>query len=366
MPTKECLNTSDNSTYHTIDLSRQCVLFDFGVYTIFVGSSCCLGIIGNAISFLVLLRDSARSVTTVLLQALAVADSLVLITAAPLYSLSPVYYYTGFLKTYSERYASIMPFLWPLYLTAYTGTIWLTVLVSLNRYEAVCRPFKAGKLCGDGGGKVRRHVVYVVLFSVLYNIPRFFEYSTTEVCVGYNASSEIFGFSEFGRNRLYRIVYTNVLYFLVMHGGPLVSLAFLNANLIRALKVQARKRTEMKLPGYQQDITLVLVVVVCVFICCQTPTFVDHVLWTVVDTSTTSCGHWHYYYTAIGDMMAVLNSAVNFVIYVLTSPKFRQNLVTMCGCVSSACVSSRRKTNLKSEAILLCPATARNFHGDTV
>jgi len=29
---------------------------------------------------------------------------------------------------------------------------------------------------------------------------------------------------------------------------------------------------------YQQDVTLVLVVVMCVFIVCQTPTFIDHIL----------------------------------------------------------------------------------------
>ena len=39
---------------------------------------------------------------------------------------------------------------------------------------------------------------------------------------------------------------------------------------------------------------------------------------------------WHYYYTAIGDMLAIFNSAVNFVIYVLTSPKFRQHLSNIC------------------------------------
>lgn len=353
-----CLNSSDNATvYKKFDLSSECTLFDFTVLTVVVGLSCCLGIVGNAVSFIVLLRDSA-SVTTFLLQALAVADTLVLITAAPLFSISPIYYYTGYLKSYTDLYAVFMPFLWPLYLISYTGTICLTVLVSLNRYEAVCRPFKADKLFD--GTKVRRHVFYVALFSVLYNIPRFFEYEKAEVCIGYNSSKETFDISAFGGNKVYRILYTNILYFLVMHGGPLLSLAFLNANLIRALKVQARKRTEMKMAGYQQDITLVLVVVVCVFICCQTPTFVDHILWTVLDKSTTTCGHWHYYYTAIGDMLAILNSAVNFVIYVLTSPKFRQNLLSMC-----VVFSTPRRTSSKPEAILLCPIV-KDYNGETV
>jgi len=50
--------------------------------------------------------------------------------------------------------------------------------------------------------------------------------------------------------------------------------------------------------GNQSDVTLVLVVVVFAFIVCQTPTFVDHIFWTVLDESLRAqCGEWHYYYT---------------------------------------------------------------------
>ena len=79
--------------------------------------------------------------------------------------------------------------------------------------------------------------------------------------------------------------------------------------------------------GHQHDITLVLIVVICVFIVCQTPTLVDHILWTIVSDERRLCGGWHYYYTAFGDLLAILNSSVNFVIYVLTSRRFRRNLV---------------------------------------
>jgi len=85
----------------------------------------------------------------------------------------------------------------------------------------------------------------------------------------------------------------------------------------------------VKSSSQQTDVTLVLVVVVFVFIVCQTPTFIDHILWTVIDDSWRQCGGWHYYYTAIGDMMAICNSSVNFVIYVLTSPKFRLTLASL-------------------------------------
>ena len=61
--------------------------------------------------------------------------------------------------------------------------------------------------------QVRRHVTYVALFSVLYNIPRFFEYEKIEVCVGVDETREAFEMSAFGGNTVYRVVYANVLYF---------------------------------------------------------------------------------------------------------------------------------------------------------
>jgi len=45
-----------------------------------------------------------------------------------------------------------------------------------------------------------------------------------------------------------------------------------------------------------------------------------------VDEGHRRCGRWHYYYTAIGDLMAILNSSVNFIVYVLASRKFRHDL----------------------------------------
>jgi len=102
---------------------------------------------------------------------------------------------------------------------------------------------------------------------------------------------------------------------------------FFNVKLILALKRRQKRWVEMGKGWYQQDISVVLIVVMCVFLLCQTPTFIDHVLWTVVDEKARRCGYWHYYYTAISDALALLNSSVNFVIYVLTSRNFRHGLI---------------------------------------
>lgn len=325
-----CENESqaDNEKFN---ITVNCAAFDFGVYSVFGGSLCALGIVGNLISFSVLWRDNSKTATAYILRALAVADSLVLIVAMPLYVLSNVYPYTHWLKPCYDMYLDFVAYLWPCYLMPYTATIMLTVLVSLNRYFAVCRPYGAQDFCSPTSA--RKHVTMIAVFSILYNIPRFFEYEKLIICTGPNSTQEVFHTSSFAENILYRIIYANVLYFIVMHGGPLLSLAFLNYKLIQALKKRQRRRHEMGKSaknGYQQDITLVLVVVIFVFMFCQTPTFVDHVLWTAVDEADRTCGNWHYYYTAIADLLAILNSSVNFLIYILTSRKFRQLLVTSC------------------------------------
>jgi len=144
----DCLNVSANES-DRFEISNECALFDFTVYTTVVGLMIALGVVGNALSFVVMLNDSATSATSFLLQALAVADTLVLLAAVPLYVLPNVYPYTGVFGAYYELYMGIMPFLWPIYLIPYTGTIFLTVLVSVNRYESVCRPFSTAKLCGN-------------------------------------------------------------------------------------------------------------------------------------------------------------------------------------------------------------------------
>ena len=195
-----CLNvTNISDESHKFNITSSCAAFDFGVYTIVVGTFCLLGFLGNAASFHILRQDNQKTATTAfLLQALAVADTLVLLFAVPLYVLPPVFPYTGYLGQYYALYLDIVAYLWPCYQIPFTGTIYLTVLVSINRYCVVCRHVKG--TASHILTKARRHVIYITVFSVLYNIPRFFEYNKIEVCSGFNQSQMGFEISAFGEN----------------------------------------------------------------------------------------------------------------------------------------------------------------------
>jgi len=153
-------------------LTTNCALFDFLLYTLVGGTLCAFGLVGNVLSFIVLYfggdHSSKTAATIFLLRALAVADSLVLVTSLPLWVLEPVNVYTGHLGACHRFYMVAMPYLWPLYLMSLTATIMLTVLVSFHRYTAVCMPYHSVTL--SSLSRCRRHVAYVAAAAILYNV----------------------------------------------------------------------------------------------------------------------------------------------------------------------------------------------------
>ena len=77
---------------------------------------------------------------------------------------------------------SVLPYagkyLYPTAFVAETGTVYLTVLVTINRYLAVCRPYDPpGRRSVEAA---RLHVLAVAVFSVVYSLPRFFEYDVVQ------------------------------------------------------------------------------------------------------------------------------------------------------------------------------------------
>jgi len=77
--------------------------------------------------------------------------------------------------------------------------------------------------------KAKRQLTVVLLFSILYNVPKFAEVLTS-----------------LGDSDIYYVIYSNILYLIFLLYLPLVSLTFVNVRLISALKALKRKRQEMQ------------------------------------------------------------------------------------------------------------------------
>ena len=92
-----------------------------------------------------------------------------------MFGLPSVYAYTRtlFSTYYWEVFPYITPFVYPVGLIAQTSSAYLTLIVTIERYVAVCQPLKARALCTYG--RARLCVIVLGACAVAYNIPRFFE-----------------------------------------------------------------------------------------------------------------------------------------------------------------------------------------------
>ncbi|KAI8429339.1 hypothetical protein MSG28_000002 [Choristoneura fumiferana] len=110
-----------------------------------------------------------------------------------------------------------------------TVSVYLTLVVTAERWVAVCRPLRARALCTPR--RARAAVAAVAAFSLAYNAPKFLEVKVTRYAVD---GDEIYCVeaSPF-RTELYVVVYVHWLYLLVMYAVPFTLLAVLNAAIVR-------------------------------------------------------------------------------------------------------------------------------------
>src|SRR5688572_20846962 len=101
-----------------------------------VGTLSVLGILGNLISIVVLGQDqSIRKTTRFLLQMLAVADGIYLITCLFVLTSKTINDLTDWLPdSFHIAWPSIELFAWPCVSIAHTCTVWLVVVVTADRY----------------------------------------------------------------------------------------------------------------------------------------------------------------------------------------------------------------------------------------
>ena len=82
-------------------------------------------------------------------QALSVIDNVLLLTAFPLYCLPALvkYFYPEQYILNTGQHPVALVYALPIAFLAQTAIIWVTVLVGVNRYIAVCRPFQVQIVC---------------------------------------------------------------------------------------------------------------------------------------------------------------------------------------------------------------------------
>ena len=295
-------------------------MFQFILYTVAMGFLCILGFVGNTLSFLVLNKDRSSPVASFLLQSLAVVDNIFLMLWTVQYS---VKYLFSFLEIESSLHSSwlfVRVCTFPLLYMAQMETIWLTVVIALNRYMAVCMPYKAPHLCTIYN--VYKEVVAVTIFSIASNIPRFFELKIIHKEDMNGKETTEWVRTSLGKNESYKLIYTDAFYYLFTFVLPLLILTWVNTRVTiayHAAKKRKRRMTSRRVEN-ENNITLVMIIVVLIFIICQAPARIVQLIWAY---DYDHCNQIQYYLIHISNTLEVLNSSINFLIYFLFRKRFR-------------------------------------------
>ena len=318
MVMNETVMSSNNVTYQvTSDIIATDIL---GIWV--TGVFCLLGFTGNILSFIVLWRAFSSSPMFLVLRAVALSDAIFLFTVFLIQTVVNMYPYINALKWCSLHRGYVQFYMWPILMMTQMSTVWLTVLVSSERYVAICYPLQAASTCTIP--KMRKAVLSIYIGSVLYNIPRYFEFYVTQ-------EGSSIGKTEVGTNVIYRYLYNCVLYSLMLFFIPLFCLVFLNIKLVLALRKGKKQWQSLQFrQKKEQNLTLIPLTIVLVFFVCGTPSLTVN----IIDSLNSDI--WAHpafmVFMIVANFLVVLNSAANFIIYCLLGKKFRSKLLELCRC----------------------------------
>jgi hypothetical protein len=275
---------------------------------------CICGLLGNALTCVILSSRFMRtSITNIYIFALSCASSCVLI---------------GFLLTHGIRstfraevfYRYIFTRIFPIHITCIVIQIYLTATVALDRFILICLPFRSQKW------RSPRRAIFVVaaicLFSILYCIPFWFEFTLIE-----RNNTRIITLSKFGTNRLFRLLMRKYLYFIFIFLLPLSVILVCKIMIIRKLYfIKKRKRslgTQSKPNRSTNAINFLLLSIVFLFLITQLPYFVFNVLYSWFGNSL-MVNLLARQYLAINNLLSVINASSTFILYAFFDKKFRQ------------------------------------------
>ncbi|XP_063599529.1 FMRFamide receptor-like [Penaeus indicus] len=156
-----------------------------------------------------------RSSINCCLIGLSVFDMIVALTAILMWGIPEICRYTvAMMWYYRELSPKITPFIYPLALIAHTGSAYLTVTVTLERYVAVCQPLKVRSICTYGRAKI--YVLSVTLFAVLYNLPRWWEITYKECDIGEDVRHFYYVATQLRNDNNYKQIYIMWMFLVVI------------------------------------------------------------------------------------------------------------------------------------------------------
>jgi len=227
------------------------------------------------------------------------------------------------------------PYILPCTHIALTGSVYTVVAVALERFYNICRPFNRnlGSVWNGHG-----YIITIILFSVIYNIYKFFEFETVMIYQEDELSGEIIEMPSMNltvlRNDPVYATSLLVINTTVVGVIPILVLTYLNFSIIRTMKKNTLVHNKICSEERRDQAMIALLSgIVVVLIVCHTPKTVINIYESyqmIVYGSLRYEPLWGKVLIKLSHLLLCLSSAVNIIIYSYKDFQFRSVLMKNC------------------------------------
>ncbi|XP_041371546.1 FMRFamide receptor-like [Gigantopelta aegis] len=322
---------------------------------IFYPVVCLIGLIGNILSIIVMCQKQMTSSTNVYLLALAISDCIKIISDF-LYFTVILLLEVDFPKG-NKAFGFLYPYAHYIFNTSLCISAWLTVSVAVERYIYVCHPTKVKGYCTISRARTISTSVFVLMSFLA--IPYAMRYRTIEHRNNVTGAIHyIPQVTDLWQNQMFSKTYTWLQNFL-RSIIPLFLLIVLNTCIIYGIR---RCRFGRFKSNRRYRITIMLVFVILVFLVFITP---DAIMSTFFGFGYYEEKFLHRGVREITDLLLLVNSGTNFIIYCIFNTIFWRSFVFLfCRpCCSRTDEGSQiRRFSLPSRAVVVSIRKSGNRH----
>jgi len=330
----------DNLTYHRLQHIKAEYAEVHGYISVMV---CVFGIVANIANVVVLNKKHMRTSTNVILKWLAVADLCTMMEYVPFalkfYVFKDPVIENLFVRSYS--WMCYLLFHANFSITMHSVSIWLTIMLAIFRFLYIFFPSKGSYYCTIQHAKMVILVVYIS--AVLVCIPNYISnyWKATVQDIGNEANVTLYTFTT-RRDGIFQSI-SDLNYWvqsILIKLVPCFLLTVLTILLISALRKAHKHHVQLKSQGMgKADVdshhehirtTAMLLAVVILFLVTELPQGILTLLMVFMEDLHKEL------YSPLGDILdiaALMNNAINFVLYCTMSKQFRDTFTdTFCRC----------------------------------